>query len=156
VEAAMRILIKLVVESDDARVVNEREIVRIERGAQTAIEQSGLGLTLREAKAALAATQQGIVTTQAEQIVSRARHCTNCATALKVKDSRPIVYRTLYGKIRVHSPRLLACACRLAASRKSFSPLAQVLTDRSHPELLYLTTRWGLNTVIRRQFDAAR
>ena len=139
----MRILIKLVVESDDARVVNEREIVRIERGGQTAIAQSALGLTLREAKAALAATQQAIVTTQAEHIVSQASNCTHCAAALKVKDSRPIVYRTLFGKIRVHSPRLLACPCRLAASRKSFSPLAQALTHRSHPELLYLTTRWA-------------
>ena len=117
----MRILIKLGSQSDDARVVNEREIVRIERGAQTAIEQSALGLTLREAKAALAATQQAIVTTQAEQIVSRARHCTHCAAALKVKDSRPIVYRTLFGKIRVPSLRLLV------SFRQSCMKCAEVL-----------------------------
>ncbi len=51
----MRTVMKMIVESDDARGVTEREILRIERGAHTAIEQRGLGLTLLEAKAALAA-----------------------------------------------------------------------------------------------------
>lgn len=139
----MRILVKMIVESDDARVVNEREILRIDRGAHTAVEQTGLGLTLLEAKAALAATQQAIVAAQTEHIVRQASHCRHCASALKIKDSRQVVYRTLFGKVRVHSPRLLACPCRVAPSKRSFSPLANVLTDRSHPELLYLTTRWA-------------
>lgn len=91
----MRIVMKMMIESDDGRLLTENEIFRIERGAQSRIAQTGLGLTLPEAKAALAATQQAFVATQAQQIVTRASHCPDCGAALKVKDCRQIVYRTL-------------------------------------------------------------
>ena len=42
VEAAMRILMKVIVESDNTGVVSEKEILRIEGGVDAAIEQTGL------------------------------------------------------------------------------------------------------------------
>ena len=139
----MRMVMKMMIESDDGRLLTENEIFRIERGAQSRIAQTGLGLTLLEAKASLAATQQAFVATQAEEIVMRASHCPDCGIALKVKDCRQIVYRTLLGKLRLSSPRLIACQCQAGSSVRSFSPLANALRDRTHPELQYLTTRWA-------------
>jgi hypothetical protein len=69
--------------------------------------------------------------------------CPDCGASRKEKDSRHVVYRTLFGKIRLCSPRLLTCPCQGAHSRHSSSPLADSLTARSHPELLNLTTRWA-------------
>ena len=45
--------------------------------------------------------------------------------------------------MRLPSPRLSACSCQVAHNKQTFSPLSNVLKDRSHPELLYLTTRWA-------------
>jgi hypothetical protein len=139
----MRIVLKMILESDDASVANERELLRLEQGEHPEAQQPGLGLTMAEAKALLAATQQAVVVAQGQRILDGASHCAKCAAPLKVKDRRQIVYRTLFGKVRLPSPRLLACPCQGAHSGKSFSPLASALRDRSHPELLYLTTRWA-------------
>lgn len=139
----MRVVMKMVIESDDARVLIERELLRFDRGTDSVPAQTGLGLTMLEAKAAIAAVQKEFVAAQAEQIVMRAMVCPDCGVALKVKDSRVIVYRTLLGKLSLRSPRLVTCPCQVTSSRQSFSPLADILTARSHPELLYLTTRWA-------------
>ena len=139
----MRIVLKMIVESDDAHAENETELVRFERGNHLEERPPGLGMTMKEAKSLLAATQHAIVIAQSQRIVGEASHCADCGAPLKVKDRRQIVYRTLFGKVRLSSPRLSTCPCRGANSKHSFSPLASVLTDRSHPELLYLTTRWA-------------
>ena len=140
----MCIVLKLIIESDDdSRVVNEREILRIERSVESTMAPIGLGLTLLEAKTMLAAAQKEVVALQAEQIVTQASHCTDCGAVLKIKDTRQLVYRTLLGKLRLRSPRMLTCACQAGSSIRSFSPLANALTERPHPALQYLTTRWA-------------
>lgn len=58
------------------------------------------------------------------------------------KDSKYLSYRTLFGKIELESPRYYTCACEVR-EKKSVSPLSQVLTQRSSPELLYLQTKWA-------------
>jgi hypothetical protein len=56
-----------------------------------------------------------------------------------------MVYRTAFGKLSLACPRLYAqCprGCR-AYDREFFNPLAMALGQRTHPELLYLQTRWA-------------
>ena len=139
----MRIVVKMIVESDDGSVASQGEVLRLERGTQSTPGRAGLGLSLEESKQVLAAMQSGIVEAEAARIVSQASCCTDCGAKLKLKDCRHVVYRTLFGKLRLQSPRLLSCSCQAAPAHRSFSPLALALTDRSHPELQYLTTRWA-------------
>jgi len=108
-----------------------------------AIAKAGLGLTMREAKTTLAAAQKEIVAAQAEQIVTQSKVCPDCGAVRKEKDFRHVVYRSLHGKLRLRSPRLLTCPCQGKHARQSFSPLADGLATQSHPELLYQTTRWA-------------
>ena len=139
----MGIGITMAIESDDGHVAREKEVLRMDRGADSAIAKAGLGLTLLEAKATLAAVQQEVVAAQAKQIVMQSQVCPDCGAVRKEKDSRHGVYRTLFGQLRLRSPRLLTCPCQGTHSRQSFSPLADRLTARSHPEWVYLRTRWA-------------
>jgi len=52
------------------------------------------------------------------------------------------MYRTLFGRLRMESPRLYECRCQVQA-RKSFSPLAELLAERTAPELAYLEAKWA-------------
>jgi hypothetical protein len=87
--------------------------------------------------------QKELVAAQAEQIVMPALVFQDCGKTRKIKEAREIVYRTLFGKLRLRSPRLMTCLCQGGRSRQSSSPLADALRARVHPELLYLTTRWA-------------
>jgi hypothetical protein len=60
-EPAMRIVLKMILESDDARVLNERELLGIERSDHLGGKPPELGMTMKEAKALLVATQQAVV-----------------------------------------------------------------------------------------------
>ena len=60
----MRIVITMAIESDDGHVAREKEVLRMDRGADSAIAKTGLGLTMLEAKATLATVQQEVVAAQ--------------------------------------------------------------------------------------------
>ena len=68
-----------------------------------------------------------------------------CGESLRRKGGGTIVARTLFGKIPVNSPRFYRCACSVvgASSRTSFSPLAELLPERTLPELQYLQVKWA-------------
>lgn len=53
-----------------------------------------------------------------------------------------MVFRSVFGKLILKSPRWHHCACQPQIS-KTFSPLAQLLPERTTPELLYLETKWA-------------
>ena len=61
------------------------------------------------------------------------------------KGGASIVYRTAFGKLRLAGPRLYSqCRCGARAhTSDSFNPLGTLLEERTHPELLYLQTRWA-------------
>lgn len=99
-----------------------------------------LGLTLNEGKALLKDVQQAMVREQVNQYMGAHRHCADCGRLRGHKGAHTLVYRTVFGTLQLHSPRLYACACRTRAT-KSTSPLAEVLTERTAPELLYLENR---------------
>ena len=52
------------------------------------------------------------------------------------------MFRTVFGDLPVDSPRFTHCACQ-AYTTESFSPLAELLPERTTPELLYLETKWA-------------
>lgn len=79
-------------------------------GYHSAQNSPELGMTMKEAKSLLAATQQAMVVAQSQRIIDEASHCAGCGAPLKVKDRRQIVYRTLFGKVRLPSPLVQAHA----------------------------------------------
>jgi hypothetical protein len=119
-----------------------RRIATIERGADEGAGV-GIGLTLDEVKR-LVERLQGIVAAEhAQEVVSANSSCGACGLELPRKGMAGIVYRTAFGKLRLSCPRLYSqCRCGARAyDSESFNPLAMVVAERTHPELLYLQTR---------------
>jgi hypothetical protein len=109
---------------------------------RTELTTASLGLTLAESQELLAELQAQMVDQQAASFVSQQTTCLHCSTALRCKSTETITMRTLFGKLRLMSPRFYTCACQPNA-QQSFSPLASQLEERSTPELLYLQTKWA-------------
>ena len=84
--------------------------------------------------------QHAVVEAQAAACVNRHRCCSACR--LRGKGQYPIVFRTAFGHVPLASPRFYRCRCHPADSR-TFSPLAELFTEHTAPELLYLESRWA-------------
>ena len=103
---------------------------------------------------------------QASRFLGRAALCRRCGVRLATKDSKVIVYRTAFGKARLDSPRLYSrcSACGACASAQaSFSPLAEALPERTHPQWLWLQSRYAAvmsyrlaQTFLREAYPAGR
>jgi hypothetical protein len=135
----MKIRIQVVIEAGDGNAEKIEEVARLERGS---LQPDDLGLTLAEAKALLHDMQQTLVTEQIEEYVAQFKTCPHCGTPRTRKGQHPIIYRTLFGTLQLSSPRLYDCSCQ-SESRHSSSPLAQMLTMHSSPELCYLETKFA-------------
>jgi hypothetical protein len=59
-----------------------------------------------------------------------------------VEGNHTLSIRTVFGQLTVRSPRLHHCACR-PHETKTFSLLAELLPNRTLPELLFLETKWA-------------
>jgi len=101
-----------------------------------------LGLTLAEAQDLLANLQSLIVSHQVIDYIEQQSHCPDCGAERPRKDHRQISYRTVFGKLKLDSPRFYTCDCQ-PRSQRSESPLAQLLSERTAPELLYLQSKWA-------------
>jgi hypothetical protein len=136
----VRIHVEVVIEGHATR----QRIATVERNVMPAAGE-GLGLSLEEAKGLIGHLQTIVCEEQTSEMVAAISTCAVCAQALARKSSASIVYRTAFGKLRLSSPRLYSqCRCGArACGSDSFNPLALVLTERTHPELLYLQTRWA-------------
>ena len=86
--------------------------------------------------------QRILATRQVEEYMDAQRRCPACDRHRTQKGQHEIVYRTLFGRLRMESPRLYTCRCQVQA-RKSFSPLAELLPERTAPELAYLEAKWA-------------
>lgn len=135
----MKIRIQVVIETENGKPEKIEEIAQLERGS---LRPEELGLTLAEAKAMLHAVQQSVVTEQISEYLAQFKTCPHCGAHRNRKGQHSIVYRTLFGKLTLVSPRLYDCACQ-NRSRHSSSPLTQLLTTHSAPELLYLETKFA-------------
>jgi hypothetical protein len=101
-----------------------------------------LGLTLAEAKQVLREVQQQIVNQQVAAFLAGHVHCPACGRQRGTKDHKTLTFRTLFGKLRLASPRLRQCACQ-AHPTQTVSPLSGLLPEHTAPELLYLESKWA-------------
>jgi len=101
-----------------------------------------LGLTLGEGKQLLREGQRRVMQQQSTAFLAVQMACPTCGRQRSIKDHKTLGLRTLFGKISLDSPRLRQC-CRQADGPASISPLTQLISDRSTPELQYLETRWA-------------
>ena len=134
----MRITIQALVEGTDGEAPRTETIGTVERAADGA-PACGLGLFLRETHAVRRQLQAVVLREPASQFLDRGPLCRPCGDRVATKDSKLIVYRTAFGKVRLDGPRLYsrcsACGAYTSA-QASFSPLAEALPERTHPQWL--------------------
>jgi hypothetical protein len=135
----MRVRIQVIVESEANEAPVVQEVATLERGQ---LQPEGLGLTLAEAKDLLRGVQETMVSEQVAEFVVQHERCSDCGRQCSHKGRHEIVYRTLFGKLRLESPRLYACPCQ-QRGRASTSPLAELLPERTAPELAYLESKFA-------------
>src|SRR6202047_101656 len=136
----MKLKLHLIIESDTGEAEMVREVTKLERYA---LRPETLGLTLSEAKELLQEVQRARVTHQTTGYVTQQISCSKCGKIQSRKGKHEIVLRTLFGKLRLDSPRLYHCGCCSKEEYRSFSPLAELLTERTAPELAYLENKFA-------------
>ena len=136
----MRVKILLQITDDDAAPGGTEEIATFGKNVERAED---LGLSLAESKVLLAVTQQRIVEAQTKSWIEGRRRCEVCSRRRRSKGSYPIVFHTLFGDVRLASPRFHRCTCREGNGRATVSPLTELIPDHVAPERLYLETRWA-------------
>ena len=136
----MQVRIMLQIVGDDGAIADPEEIVALTKVTERAED---LGLSLAESKTLLAAAQQRIVEAQVHGWLANHRHCKVTGRKLRCKGSYPITFRTLFGDVRLKSPRYYLPKERQTNGPATISPLTQLLSDRVAPERLYLETRWA-------------
>jgi hypothetical protein len=121
------------------------------------LDAGSIGLHLSEARLVLEGLQGAMVDAQVTEFLGRASRCPDCGSHLSRNGSHRIIYRSVFGKLGLDSPRFYSCgAC--SGSRRSASPLAALLVERSSPELQYLETKFaslmsfGLTTKVLDEF----
>ncbi len=128
----MKVTVQVVLEADDDAPSVIHEVFTLERGV---LASDTVGLQLDEAKDLLSAVQEAMVDQQVKVMLAEKEACPACATPRQHKDSRNIVVRSLFGTLRLASPRWWHCSCELQETR-TFSPLADLLSERTTPELI--------------------
>ena len=119
---------------------------------------ANFGLTLAEGRALLAEVQSMLVSQQAAGWMAGQLACRRCGSVLAHKDRRSIVMRTVFGKVEVPSPRLLACSCtaKRGEPRRSVSPLCKAMPQRVTSELEYLQAKWAAHLPYRQATELLR
>ena len=135
----MKLKIQLVVCDDEGHEETFTEVVVLEKACER-IEH--LGLTLMDAKQLLTVLQQRLVEQQASAFVTARSHCALCGTQLGIKGYHTRTFRTLFGTVKLTSPRLYHCRCQHRKTT-TFRPLHLLLTEPTAPELLFMETKWA-------------
>ena len=132
----MRFEITLRVTTPDGEM-QEREVIVLDKGHD---RHEATGLSIEEGKALLKSLQHKVIEAQAEAFCASKSVCPDCRRRLRRKGTHSTRYRTVFGDIPVTSPRYYQCACE-DRHPKTFSPLTDLLPDRTAPELLWLETK---------------
>ena len=135
----MKVRIQMVFDAEDGTPDVVEEIALLERGTLRLAE---LGLSLTEAKTLLHGMQQALVTEQVDQYLGQFKTCAHCNARRAMKGQHTVVYRTLFGRLNLKSPRLYDCPCQ-KPGRRSTSPLSDLLTSHCAPELTYLQAKFA-------------
>ena len=136
----MKLKVQVIIESESGEAETVQEIAKLDRQS---LRPETLGLTLSEAKALLQEVQQAMVTHQSAEYVTQELASPDCGRIRSQKGKHQVVFRTLFGTVRLHSPRLYRCGCCGKQAPRSFSPLAELLPERTAPELAYLETKFA-------------
>jgi hypothetical protein len=139
VKSGVQIKVQITVNSEQGEPEVIQEVARLERGP---LQPDTLGLSLAEARAILAGLEQTIAQHQVAEFTAQAQRCPRCGRERTCKGHHRIVFRTPFGKLQLDSPQLYRCPCE-AQGPKSFSPLAELLPERTSPELAYLETKFA-------------
>jgi len=137
--STLRVQLQLRIVSDDDTVIRDEVILQLDKSSD---RLETVGLCLEDSKGLLGRLQHAVVEAQAAAYVNRHRSCSTCGRHLRGKGQYPIVFRTLFGNVALASSRFYRCRCHPADST-TFSPLADLFTEHTAPELLYLETRWA-------------
>ena len=104
----MKVTVQIVIEAQDGTPPAVEQVAVIARDDLTT---AGAGLALAEAHEVLSGIQHHLVTAQAVSAAVAGRDCASCGRPWGRKDTRHIVLRTLFGTLRLESPRYKACPC---------------------------------------------
>lgn len=99
----MKIKVQIIIEADDGATETVQEVSHLERGS---LQPAELGLTLVEAKTLLEGVQRAMVEQQIAKSLTEQPACPECGKKRLHKGAHAIVYRSLFGKVKLHSPRL--------------------------------------------------
>jgi len=135
----MNIRIQVSIESDSGTPELVQDVAHLQREE---LRPETLGLSLAEAKALLASDQRALVTEQIAQYHVQHTTCERCGKPDARKATRPMVYRTVCGTLQLPNARLFHCPCQPHPTR-TFSPLADLLPERTAPERLYLEAKFA-------------
>ena len=136
----MRVKVLLQITAGDGAPGELEEIASLTKSVD---RPEDLGLSLAESKALLTGAQHRIVAAQTKAWTEKRRCCETCGRSRRSKGSYPLVFRTLFGDVRLASPRLHRCSCHEGDGPATSSPLTELLPDHVAPERLYLETRWA-------------
>jgi hypothetical protein len=129
----MKFRIEVVIEEEAGQ--QQRIVVMEKHCGSPDASLACLGLTLWNGKALLRMIQQHLIETEVQAISRQQANCPACATPLKRKVARLIVYGALFGEFSLPNERFFAGACSKDEGKKSFSPLTTALSMHTHPEL---------------------
>ena len=135
----LKFRVQLVAEDEEAADDEVIELAVLEKDCE---RLEHLGLSLAESSEMLKTLQQHVLERQVETFVEAKRHCPGCGRRLGLKGRHMITFRTLFGDVPLDSPRLRRCRCS-HGEPATFSPLTELLTEHTSPELLYLQTKWS-------------
>ena len=98
-----------------------------------------VGLSLAEAKAGL---QRHLVQAQAEEHCQIRRRCPRCGGQRPLKDQRPRQLRSLFGTVKIHTPRFEPCQCSVTL-HTILSPVKEIMPDSCTPEYERVLAEFG-------------
>jgi hypothetical protein len=130
----MKMKIQVVIEHDEGQVEDVQQVACLRRGPFTPEE---LGLNLAEARQMLQYVQNAMVTSQAAEYIGRQQPCPRCSDTRSQKGRHEIVFRTLFGKLRLDRMRLHHCYCDPRQPAGTCSPLSDLRTNdqyQPHPK----------------------
>jgi hypothetical protein len=136
----VKLTVQVVLHADDDTETVVREAFTLQR--EEPLASDTLGLQLAEAKDLLAAVQNSPVSHQVSTALSAQIGCPDRGVARRHKDKHTVVVRSLFGALRLDSPRWWHRGCQPQMD-KTFSPLAAILPERTTPELSYLQARFA-------------
>lgn len=136
----MKIRIQVTIEHDDDTLETITEDVGYLH--RSGLHPETLGLTLEEGKDIIGTLQKEVVKHQVTSWMQQHQYCAHCEQPYRRNGKHELTYRTLFGRLKLTSPRFYTCSCQPQA-QKSFSPLAKHLPERCAPEMRYLQTKWA-------------